>query len=121
MKKHAPTIILAFALIAVLLALATVAQPAQAACVMALKWDTPTTRENGTPLARADIAKYEIEFVQQNGTKRGFKTAKATTNGYSLALTTPGTYLFHMRTYDTGGIISKWSNAVIAATKLSCV
>lgn len=110
MKKNADGIMVLTFLITIFAAF--FADFANAASVK-LSWNTPTTRTNGAPLARADIAKYEIRFAQQGGQKKtGTKTAKANTNGYSLPLPYPGYYLFTIRTVDTAGRIGPWSQGV---------
>ncbi len=79
-----------------------------------LSWTAPAFYENGLPLPKTSIAKYEIEFIQQGGAmRRGMKTAKASTNGYLLTLPVPGTYLFRMRTYDITGVYSVWCDPII--------
>lgn len=83
-------------------------------------WTTPTTYEDGKPLVKSHIAKYELRYVQQNGTKRGTKTAKANTNGYYFCPPAGGYYLFNIRAVLLDGRVSAWSNDSLQNVK-TCV
>lgn len=92
---------------------AFVASAANAGSVR-LTWTDNLVRENGTPMTKADIAKYELRYVQQGGgMKQGTKTAKGNTNGYLLTLPVSATYLFTIRVFDKSGVPSQWSVGVL--------
>lgn len=83
-------------------------------------WTTPTTYEDGKSLVKSHIAKYELRYKQQNGTKRGIKNAKAGTNGYLFCPPIRGYYLFNIRVVLLDGRASAWSNDVLS-TVPACV
>lgn len=102
------------AIVSVISAFFIIADKANAASAR-LTWTTPTTRENGTPLLKAEISKYEIKYTQQGGVKKqGSKYPKASTNGYLLPLPIAGaTWLFQIRVFDQSGMPSQWSVGVL--------
>ena len=69
-----------------------------------LRWDTPTKRVNGAALARAEISHYIINFTGPK--KRGYKTAKGTTNAYTVKTWGAGEYRFCIQTVDVMGLQS---------------
>ncbi len=96
-------------LLAILLTL-----PAQTmACTMGLTWTAPTTRENGQPLPRAEISRFEIRCVGLNVRGSIVKFAKGGTNGYriSSAKLPAGRYSCVAITHDTKGVASMPSMA----------
>jgi len=91
-------------LLAILLTL-----PAHAmACTMGLSWTAPTSRENGQPLARSEISRYELRCVGVNVRGSIVKYAKGQTNGYriSSAKLPAGTYSCVAITHDKMGVAS---------------
>ena len=126
MKKTVHTVattLLASALLLLIVLLAMIATStyASAACMMKATWTRPTTYVDGKPLPLNEITRYELRYIQQDGSKKqGIKTAKYNTLGYSLTLPAPGLYLFNIRTVATNGLTSSWSPDVIAATKSGC-
>lgn len=87
--------------------------PLWAAVEKTATWQPPNTRVNGDPLPASEIAGYDLECQRVGGAvvyATGI-TAGATTH------TTPevfeaGDYTCRMRTLDTNGLVSEWSNAV---------
>lgn len=104
--------LLTVAAVAIAIACATDSNSATTNATFLITWDTPTQREDNSPLPRAEIAKYQIEWSIPNSATRRIKTAKAGTNEYLMYLP-PGEYSFRMRTFDDGGIISAWTAPVI--------
>ena len=78
-----------------------------------LTWTKPVTRESGAPLAASEILQYEIEYVNLATNVRRTKIAKATLTGYTIPGIEEVKYSFRIRAYDTGNLISQWSNQVI--------
>ena len=83
------------------------------ASAVTLTWDAPLTRLDNTPLPPGEIARYRIYY----GTKEGdypnyFDLDDGTATQVKITDLSPGTYYFVMKTYDTNGIESKYSNVV---------
>lgn len=91
-------------LLAILL---TLPAPAMA-CTMGLTWTAPTQRENGQPLPRAEISRFEIRCVGLNVRGSVVKFAKGGTNGYRIgsAKLPAGRYSCVAITHDTDGVAS---------------
>lgn len=78
------------------------------ACTMGLSWIAPTTRENGQPLPRSEISRYELRCVGLNVRGSIVKFAKGGTNGYRISSEKlpAGRYSCVAITHDTKGVAS---------------
>lgn len=81
------------------------------------KWTHPTARENGTPLAASEIKQYELEWINLASQARRTKLVSGTYQAYTLTGLSEARYGFRIRVYDTGGLISQWSQQVTADIK----
>jgi hypothetical protein len=104
-------------IMSLLLALSTTAFGAEA--TSSLSWTAPDTREDGTPLAPADIAEYRVYYAvdSQVTTSSTTVTLSGTVTAETVALTlTPRTepYVvsFAVATVDTEGRVSALSEIV---------
>lgn len=72
---------------------------------VSLTWDTPTSRENGTPLSESEISGY---FVYHNDVQ--IRLGKV--NKITIPDLKPGKHYFYIQAVDTGGLVSKNSVTV---------
>ena len=103
MHPYARTRPVAWTLIAFWLLLASFAVFAD----VTFEWDVPTTREDGSPLAPAEIAGYKLDWTLKG-------VAQPTVNvppGVTYTLVSPvGRVCATLKTVDTDGLVSDPSN-----------
>lgn len=88
-----------------------------------LSWDAPTTRTDGTAYGAESHAGYELG-VNRNGEFTPWVSVPAAYDVTSwpldeLNISTPGTYEVALRTVDTGGLTSAWSNPLVFTAQLA--
>jgi hypothetical protein len=84
---------------------------AQYSRTLTLKWEAPTKRLDGTPLAEDELLRYDIEF---NGEAY---TAKPTANHYDVIVNDPGLYCAKIKAVDTENLSSPWSEPACLAIR----
>ena len=78
-----------------------------------VSWAAPTARVDGTPLAAAELASYQVYWgpgatlVEQNT-----QVVVGTSNLLLITGLAPGTWHFGVKAVDTGGLISTMSQVV---------
>jgi hypothetical protein len=82
--------------------------------VMTLQWTAPVARADGTPLSLSEIAGYRVYYGPSPG---NYPNAVNITNGSlqsAILKGVPvGTYYVAMSTYDTSGLESNYSAAIV--------
>lgn len=78
-----------------------------------LNWSTPTTREDGSPLAVGELGGYEVYMLAEStGQTRVFTVDDPMTTTYTVGGLTPDTYHFSISAYDINGVFSPLSPVV---------
>jgi hypothetical protein len=79
----------------------------------ALSWVTPTTRENGAPLAAGELAGYEIYVLSESTGESSVITLEdPLATAYTVDSLPPDTYHFSIAAYDLEGKFSQLSEIV---------
>lgn len=76
-----------------------------------LSWDEPTEYENGHTLMRENIAGYDIRYAINDEPHQEMVVDNATFS-VDFLNTSPGTWVFQVRTVDINNRISDWSEEV---------
>ena len=86
-----------------------------------VEWSAPTLREDGSPLAASEIAKYIIYAGRSAGEyqHRVDVTDGISTTCKALQISEAGEYFFAGQTVDVGGEVSVMSNVISKSVSLS--
>ena len=79
---------------------------------IALSWDTPTAREDGSALALNEIDSYKVYISYEGDSFEDTLSVPATLNNIELADMPPGSYQLAIATTDTTGITGNKSETV---------
>ena len=83
-----------------------------------LNWTTPTTRENGAPLAQGEIGGFEIYMLAEStGQTSVFTVDDPMLTTYTVDGLSPDTYHFSMSAFDIAGAFSPLSEVVSKAVR----
>lgn len=79
---------------------------------LALSWDTPNAREDGSALALSDIGGYKVYISYEGVMPEEVITVPATLNVLELNDMPPGNYSFSIATTDSAGVTGNRSDAL---------
>lgn len=89
--------------------------PEPAAGSAALSWQAPFTRENGDTISMGDIEAYRVRYgnvATPSGMSHEIIVDDGQAMGYELGGLEAGTWYFVVRTVDTSGLESRWTQVV---------
>lgn len=81
----------------------------------ALSWQAPFTRENGDTISMGDIEAYRVRYGNvdtPSSMSQEIIVDDGQAMGYEFSDLDPGTWYFAVRTVDTGGLESRWTQVV---------
>lgn len=86
----------------------TTGEPTDAS--VTVSWVPPTTRQDGSPISLSELAGYEIRYGTTDGViDEAMKISDQSQTTARIALERTGTYYFMIRTFDTEGRFSSYS------------
>lgn len=88
--------------------------PTATAHTLQLSWSVPATREDGSALAKSDLAGYQIYYYQDGSSADGetVSVAGGSSTSAQIAINGSGTYYFAIAALDQNGLLSQLSNYV---------